>query len=131
MKKLLFLVQSVGFLVLTVQVAQAAIIVPQPVNVPAVEIGNVISAAVGVLLIVSAIAAFLFLILGGLQWITSGGDKAALETARNKITNAIIGLIIVAAAWAIMLLLGKFVGVDLLGGSGLKVPTIQNPTGGI
>jgi hypothetical protein len=130
MKKLLSLVQAVGFLALTAQVALATLDVPQPVNVPKINIGDVISAVVGILLIISAIAAFLFLILGGLQWITSGGDKAGVEAARNKITNAVIGLIIVAAAWAIMLLLGQVTGINILGG-GLKIPTFENPSTGI
>ena len=102
--------------------------VQRPVNVPNITIGNVVSAVVGIILIIAAIAAFLFLLLGGIQWITSGGDKAGLEAARNKITNAIVGLIIVASAWAIMLLVGQFTGIELLGSRGLKIPTIENPT---
>ena len=129
MKKLLytFFGSGIFFLLPSTVSAVEEIVVPRPVNVPAVEIGNVISAVVGILLIIAAILAFLYLILGGIQWITSGGDKTAMETARGKITNAIVGLIIVAAAWAVMLLIGKFVGVDLLGSTGLKIPTIEVP----
>lgn len=82
-----------------------------------VDIGSLVGSIAGVLIIVGAIIAFVYLIWGGLQWITSGGDKAGLETARGRITNAIIGLIIVAAAWAIMWLVGRFIGVDILGGN--------------
>ena len=81
------------------------------------DIGQLISAIVGTLLIVAALLAFLYLIMGGIQWITSGGDKAGMETARNRITHAIVGLIIVGAAWAIMLLVQNFLGVTILGGS--------------
>ena len=45
--------------------------------------------------IAAALAAFFYLILGGFQWITSGGDKAGTEAAREKITAAFIGLAIV------------------------------------
>lgn len=127
MKKLLLGIQAVGYLSLVSPVLAQTITVPRPVNVPAVEIGNIISAVVGILLLVAAVMAFLYLILGGIQWITSGGDKSGMEAARNKITAAIVGLIIVAAAWAVMLLVGQFVGVNLLSGSGLRIPTIQAP----
>lgn len=73
--------------------------------------GSIITAVVGALIILAAILAFLYLILGGIQWITSGGDKAGVEAARNKITNAIVGLIIVAAAYAIMILIVNFLGL--------------------
>lgn len=126
MKKLLSLSGIIPLLTLVTSAYAQTVEIPTPVNVPDVQIGNVISAVVGVLLIVAAIAAFLFLILGGIQWITSGGDKAGMEAARNRITAAIVGLIIVAAAWAIMLLIGQFIGFNLLGGT-FRIPTIQNP----
>jgi len=87
------------------------------------DIGFLISSVANILLIVAAIAAFLFLVLGGLQWITSGGDKSGMEQARNKITHAIVGLIIVAAAYAIMLLVSNFLGLgNIFSGSGLQIP---------
>jgi len=73
------------------------ITINQPANIKIGDIGHLISALVGVLLILSALIAFFYLIMGGISWITSGGDKAAMETARNKITHAIVGLIIVGA----------------------------------
>ena len=97
--------------------AQATINIPQPTNVKIGNIGTLISALVGVLLILAALMAFFFLILGGIQWITSGGDKAGMEAARNKITHAVVGLIIVGAAWAVMILLQNFLGVTIIGNS--------------
>ena len=94
---------------------------------PNVDIGSAISAIVGFLLILAAVAAFLFLIIGGIQWITSGGDKAGMEAARNRITNAIVGLIIVAAAWAVFMLVGQFIGFNILKEGGMGIPTFKNP----
>lgn len=85
------------------------------------DLGALISATTGALLIVAAILAFLYLILGGIQWISSGGDKSGMEAARNKITHAIVGLIIVGAAWAIMNLVQNFLGVTIIGG-GVTLP---------
>ncbi|MBI2405255.1 hypothetical protein HYV22_03705 [Candidatus Gottesmanbacteria bacterium] len=97
--------------------AQANLNIPQPTNVAITDFGKLISALVGTLLIIAALLAFLYLILGGIQWITSGGDKAGMEAARNKITHAIVGLIIVGAAWAIMILVQNFLGITIIGGS--------------
>lgn len=99
------------------QLAQATIEINKPDSIQIDNIGTLISAVVGTLLIVAALLAFFYLILGGIQWITSGGDKAGMEAARNKITHAIVGLVIVGAAWAIMLLVQNFLGFNLIGGS--------------
>lgn len=97
--------------------AQAQIEIKQPEKqIKITDFGQLISAVVGTLLIVAALLAFLYLILGGIKWITSGGDKAGMEEARNKITHAIVGLIIVGAAWAIMTLVQNFLGVTIIGG---------------
>lgn len=55
--------------------------------------------------------AFIFMIIwGAWDWITSEGNKEKLDSARNKIMNAIIGILIFAAAFAIISVLGKFTG---------------------
>jgi len=93
--------------------ADASISVPKPTNFNIVDLGTLISSVVGTLLIVAALMAFLYLILGGIQWISSGGDKAGMEAARNKITHAIVGLVIVGSAWAIMTLVSSFLGISI------------------
>lgn len=58
---------------------------------------------------------FLFiLIIGGIQWISSGGDKNALEAARSKVTNAIVGIIILFSVFAVLLLIQNFFGISIL-----------------
>jgi Type IV secretion system pilin len=99
-----------------VYAAGTPITIEKPQNFMISDVGKLISAVVGLLLFVAVLLAFFFLILGGIQWITSGGDKAGMEAARNKITHAIVGLIIVGAAWAVMILVQKFLGVDFIGG---------------
>lgn len=82
-------------------------------NMQIQSVGVLISGLINALLVIAALLAFVFLVLGGLQWITSGGDKAGMEGARNKITHAIVGLIVVAAAYAIMILVGNFLGINI------------------
>ena len=82
------------------------------------DLGLLLSRFVGLLLIAAGVAAFFYLLLGGIQWITSGGDKAGIEAAREKITAALIGLAIVATAWAVFLIIQWFFGLEILGSGG-------------
>lgn len=85
-------------------------------------VGSLVSGLLGAMFVFAFIFAFMYLLLGGFHWITSGGDKAHLESAKNKITHALIGLIIVAAAWAVFALMGQFFGIDV---KNLPIPTIK------
>ena len=76
-------------------------------------IGSLVSNLVAVAFIVSGIAFFGFLVLGGIQWLTSGGDKGKIEMAQRRISSALIGLTIVAASYAIFTLVLTFLGIDL------------------
>ena len=86
---------------------------PQFRNLQNIDFGKLITIAVSFLLIVSALAFFFMLILGGLKWITSGGDKSKVEGARSQITAGLIGLVIVFAAWAILNIVENFFHVNL------------------
>ena len=77
------------------------------------DIGKLLSAGIQVALIVAAILTFAFLVWGGIQWIVSGGDKTQTQAARDRITMALVGLGIVAAAWALMKIIGFFFGIDV------------------
>src|SRR3990167_7455887 len=74
---------------------------------------QLISGLITMALAIAAIVFFFMLVIGGVKWIMSGGDKASTEGARNQITAALIGLVIVFSAWAISQLLGTFFGVSI------------------
>jgi cbb3-type cytochrome oxidase subunit 3 len=83
--------------------------------------------AITFIVVVAALIFFFMLIIGGLKWILSGGDKAQTESARNQITAALIGLVIVFSAWAIATLVGRIFGVEILE---FNIPSITTDTGG-
>ena len=74
------------------------------------DFGLLLNQALDFVLVIGALMVFMYLIWGGIDWITSGGDKSKTESARNKITAAVIGLIVLAAAWAILELVLAFLG---------------------
>ena len=71
-------------------------------------IGDILSFAI----VIGFILAFFFLLQGAFQWISSGGDEGKVEAARNRITQAIIGLVLLVAVWAIFVFVGDFIGLD-------------------
>lgn len=84
--------------------------------------GSIVSGAISLIMLVVALVFFFMLVLGGLKWVMSGGDQKAVEAARNQITNALIGLAIVFAAWAIIKLIGIVFGIDILN---LQIKSLQ------
>ncbi|MBD3250609.1 MAG: hypothetical protein GF381_03515 [Candidatus Pacebacteria bacterium] len=76
------------------------------------SIGSLITALLNFVMLIAALLVFMYLIWGGIEWITSGGDKSKTESARNKITAAIIGLIVLAASYAILQLALNFLGFE-------------------
>lgn len=60
-------------------------------------IGQIINIALGFL----GIVLLVYLLYAGFLWMTAGGDTKKVDTARTMISQAIIGLIIIVAAFAI------------------------------
>ncbi|MDP2874507.1 MAG: hypothetical protein Q8N84_04425 [bacterium] len=73
-------------------------------------LNNVISMIVAL----ASIALFAFLLMGGFQFITAGGDKAQIDGAKKTITNAVIGIIIMSVAFLLVKILGAVLGYDIL-----------------
>lgn len=76
-------------------------------------IANLVGNAINVAFIVAAIATFVFMVVGGINWLTSGGDKGRIEIAQKTLSNALIGLAIVAVSYAIYIIVLDFFGIDL------------------
>lgn len=94
------------------------------------DAGNLLSFAIKAALVVGILLALAFLILGGIEYITSGGEKGKTESARNKITAAVVGLILIAASFAILTLVLRVLGINGGLNSALnQVPTINNGQG--
>ena len=78
-----------------------------------VQFPNLASAVIQVLFVAAGVLFVIFLLIGGVQWVSSGGDKEGLDSARKKIKNALIGLTIVLGIYAFGGILNAVFGVDL------------------
>lgn len=66
-------------------------------------------------LFVAAVIFFIFyFIIGGIRWIMSSGDAKAVESARNQILHALIGLVILFALFALLKVIEVLFGVSIL-----------------
>jgi len=81
------------------------------------DLGTILSRVLIIVFFFAAVLAFLFIILGGIQWIMAGGDKVAAGNARDRITSAVIGLVIVVAAFAIVVIITSALGVNIFSGT--------------
>ena len=85
-------------------------------KIPYTDLGALISTMLQVFLIIAGLGAFAFLLIGGFQYITSGGEKAQAESARDKITHAIMGLVIIVAAYAGIRVIETIFGISIVSG---------------
>ena|SRR3990167_6362869 len=91
--------------------------IEQPQGTPG-DLGNFMAVGIRIFFMVIAIILLIYLLWGAADWITSGGEKEKLEKARNKITHAIIGMLVAVAALAIFqVIAGDILGlIDTSGG---------------
>jgi len=72
------------------------------------------STIIGVMTIIAGIWFIFIILIGAIGWMTAGGDKGAVETARKRIANGVTGLLIVVIAVPLIGLVGRIIGLDIL-----------------
>lgn len=77
-------------------------------------LGKTLINTLSLFFIAAIVLCLVFLVLGGIQWTTSGGDKNKLAAAKAKLTWAVIGLVVSLSTLFIISVFGYFFGVDLL-----------------
>jgi len=70
---------------------------------------NVVSVVLGL----AGIALFIMLIIGGFKYLTSGGNPETAQSAQKTITYALLGLVLIALAYLIILFIQTFTGANL------------------
>ena len=77
------------------------------------DVGILINRALNFVMVLGALLVFVYLIWGGIEWITAGGDKGKIEKAKEKITQSIIGLIVLAGMVALFAILQVALGFEI------------------
>jgi len=77
------------------------------------NLGSIISELTqNYILTIAGIILLLYLIYGGFQFLTSGGDPKKAQEAQSKITQAIIGFVIIFAAYWIVQIVANVLGLE-------------------
>jgi hypothetical protein len=77
------------------------------------DLSKLITSILNITFGIGVILALAYLIWGAFSWITSGGEKTKTGEARNKIVAAVVGLVLLAAAWGILTIVLRILGTDI------------------
>jgi hypothetical protein len=95
---------------------------------PVAQLAKLLGLGVRIFLIIAGLAVLIYMLWGAFDWIISSGEKERLQKAQNKITNAVIGLLLIFAVLTIFgLLTGDILGIIVNTPQGweLRIPTIK------
>jgi hypothetical protein len=86
-------------------------------------------------MVVAAVLVFMYMIWGAIDWISAAGDSSKIQKARNKITGAVIGILVLAAVVALFIMVQQILGIEVFrfgaaSGTPTTVSTPGTPTTG-
>jgi hypothetical protein len=73
-------------------------------------LSNIIAAISGFV----GVVLFVMLVMGGFNFLLSGGDPKQLEKAKGTITSALIGLVVIICSYLILRTIETFTGLSIL-----------------
>ena len=80
--------------------------------------------------IVAMILVLIYLLWGAFEWITAGGEAESLQKARQKLTNAALGILIMVGALGLFTVIsGDVLGIIKRDGAGnwsFSIPSINS-----
>ncbi|HYD34893.1 MAG TPA: hypothetical protein VD999_02400 [Vitreimonas sp.] len=73
-----------------------------------------VSQILGFLTVLAALFFIVYFVMGAFKWTAAGGDSGKVGKARDQMIQGVMGLIIIVAAYGVMGLIGRIVGIDVL-----------------
>ena len=86
-----------------------------PGNTIPLTVGQLIQTILPYIFGAAAILLLIYLVTAGLSMMLSKGDPKTMQAAQAKITNALIGLVIIIIASAVVSLIGRILGISVFG----------------
>lgn len=84
-----------------------------PTGNPTLQVNNFISFLIGLMTIFGAIFFLFHILIGAYQWLGAGGNQNNAAAARVRIFQALLGLVILIAGYAIVGLVGNLFGIPV------------------
>ena len=75
---------------------------------------DTLSLIIGVMTVVGFIWFFFTIVIAAIGWLASGGEKNKVQEAQKKITNGIIGLVILISATFLIKIIEVVLGINIL-----------------
>jgi hypothetical protein len=75
---------------------------PTTITDPGGRVDSIIKLVINIFSLIVGVVSVIMIIIGGLKYITSGGDSGNITGAKNTILYAIIGLVVVALAQVVV-----------------------------
>ncbi len=94
---------SAATLTLTIKVNQQALGFAIP------NLAEILTFIIRAFFVIAGLIALFYLLIGALEWVSSGGDEEKVEASRKKITAAIIGVILIVVVLAVIVTLEQIV----------------------
>lgn len=79
------------------------------------DLGDIVNTAIRWAIYLGAVVALFYLAWGAFQYLTAGDDMKATEKGRARITNAVVGLVILASIFAIWTILATILNLGEVG----------------
>lgn len=76
-----------------------------------VDVELILTKIVNWLIMILLVVAALFIVLAAFTFVTAGGDPEKINTARNQVLYALIGVAVALLAWGLVALVKKIIGV--------------------
>jgi len=97
-------------------------------DTPQQGLANMIAFGIRMFILIAGLFLIIYLLWGAFDWIASGGEKEKIAKAQNKITSAVIGIVLVFVVLMVFNLLAgdilKIVVPNDSGGFNIKLPTL-------
>ena len=74
------------------------------------SLSDLVANVIRILLIFAGVIAIVFVIIGGYQYVVSGGNEETAEKGKKTLINAIIGIVVIVLAYAIINVIVNLVG---------------------
>lgn len=78
------------------------------------QIGDIIFASFNYIFFFAGVLLLLYLLLGGFQLMLSQGDPKAVEMGRAKISNSLVGFLVIFLAYFLVQVTGRFLGIEAI-----------------
>ncbi len=94
---------------------------------PVEGLGKFIAFGINTFILIAGFSMLIYLLWGAFDWISSSGEKEKITKAQNKITNALIGMVLIFVVLVLFnLVAGNILGIinPNEGGFEIKLPTL-------